>query len=73
LHSNEAVVYGDAGYQGIAKRPGMESHSAEFRMAMRPGKRRLLPHTPQGSQQDLIETAMALLRWKVEHPFRLIK
>jgi len=67
------VVYRDAGYQGIAKRPAMEAAKAEFKVAMRPGKRRALPDTPEGKLQDLIETAKAHIRAKVEHPFRVIK
>jgi len=73
LHGDEEVVYGDAGYQGIAKRPEMSCAAAEFRVAMRPGKRRALPDTPEGKLQDLIETAKAHVRSKVEHPFRVIK
>ena len=73
LHGDEEVVYGDAGYQGIAKRPEMAGTAAEFRVAMRPGKRRALPDTPDGRLQDLIETAKAHVRAKVEHPFRVIK
>jgi IS5 family transposase len=73
LHGDEEVVYGDAGYQGIAKRPEMDGTKAEFRVAMRPGKRRVLPDTPEGKLQDLIETAKAHIRSKVEHPFRVIK
>ena len=73
LHGDEEVIYGDAGYQGIAKRPEMEGTAADFRVAMRPGKRRVLPDTPEGRLQDLIETAKAHIRAKVEHPFRVIK
>jgi IS5 family transposase len=73
LHGDEEVVYGDAGYQGFAKRPEMVGTAAEFRVAMRPGKRRALPDTPDGRLQDLIETAKAHVRAKVEHPFRVIK
>jgi len=73
LHGNEEVVYGDAGYQGIAKRPEMASKTTEFRVAMRPGKRRVLPDTPDGRLVDLVETAKAHIRSKVEHPFRVIK
>ena len=73
LHGDEEVVYGDAGYQGIAKRPEMAGKATEFRVAMRPGKRRALPDTPDGRLQDLIETAKAHIRSKVEHPFRVIK
>ena len=66
-------VYGDAGYQGIAKRPEIAGTAAEFRVAMRPGKRRGLPDTPDGRLQDMIETAKAHIRAKVKHPFRVIK
>ena len=51
----------------------MAGKSTEFRVAMRPGKRRALPDTPDGRLQDLIETAKAHVRAKVEHPFRVIK
>jgi IS5 family transposase len=73
LHGDEEVVYGDAGYQGIAKRAEMAGKTAEFRVAMRPGKRRALPDTAEGKLLDLIETAKAHIRCKVEHPFRVIK
>jgi IS5 family transposase len=73
LHGEEEVVYGDAGYQDITKRPEMAGHSAVFRVAMRPGKRRVLPVTPEGKLEDLIEAAKAHVRAKVEHPFRVIK
>lgn len=42
LDGEEIVVYGVAGYQGIAQRPEMAGHSVTFRVAMRPGKRRAL-------------------------------
>ena len=73
LHGDEEVVYDDAGYQGIGKRPEMAGKTTELRVAMRPGKRRALPNTPEGRLQNLIETAKAHIRSKVEHPFRVIK
>ena len=73
LHGEEEVVYADAGYQGIGKRPEMAGKSTEFRVAMRPGKRRALSDTPDGKLQDLVETAKAHIRAKGEHPFRVIK
>jgi IS5 family transposase len=73
LHGDEEVVYGDAGYQGIAKRPDMAGTAAEFRIAMRPGKRRALPGTPEVMLQDLIEGAKAHVRVKFEHSSRVIK
>ena len=51
----------------------MADKKTQFRVAMRPGKRRVLPDTPEGRLEDLIETAKAHIRSKVEHPFRVIK
>lgn len=73
LHGEEAVVYADAGYQGIEKRDEMQGRGIGFRVAMRPGKRRVLPDIPEGRLDDLDETAKAHIRAKVEHPFRVIK
>ncbi len=73
LHGEEKVVYADAGYRGIEKREEMAGKSIEFRVAMRPGKRRALPDTHEGRLQDLVEGAKAHIRAKVEHPFRVIK
>ena len=55
----EEVVYGDAGYQGIEKRAEVADKSTTFRVTMRPGKRRVLPDTPDGRFLDLVETALA--------------
>ena len=57
LHGEETVVYGDAGYQGIEKRPEMQGRGIGFRVAMRPGKRRALANTPEVRVDDLIEAA----------------
>jgi IS5 family transposase len=73
MHGEETVVYADAGYQGIAKRPEMQGWSIGFRVAMRPGKRRALPDTPEGRVDDLIEITKTHFRAKLEHPFRVIK
>jgi IS5 family transposase len=50
----------------------MKGRGIGFRVAMRPGKRRVLPNTPEGRLDDLVETAKAHIRAKVEHPFRVI-
>jgi IS5 family transposase len=44
-----------------------------FRVAIRPGRRRAIPDTPEGGGDDLIETAKAHVRANVDHPFRVIK
>lgn len=68
LHGEEDVVDGDAGYQGTATGPEMEGKPTEFRGAMRPGKRRALPNTPEGRLQDLAETAKNHIRSKGRDP-----
>lgn len=73
LHGDEEVVYGDAGYQGIEKWAQIADKSITYRVAMRPDKRRALPNIPDGQLLDLVETAKAHIRAKVEHPFRAIK
>jgi transposase, IS5 family len=71
--SSGGPIYGDAGHIGIEKRGDCQDCEAEFRIAMKPGQRRVLPETPEGRLLDLIETAKAHFRAKVEHPFRIIK
>jgi len=73
LHGQEEVIYGDAGYQGIEKRPEISDKRITFRVAIGPGKCRVLPDTPDGSLLDLAETAKAHIRAKVGHLFRMIK
>ena len=51
----------------------MAGMSTTLWVAMRPGKRRVLPDTAEGRLLDLVETAKAHIRAKVEHPFRVIK
>ena len=41
LHGHESVAFGDAGYQGIDKRPDAKADVIRH-VAMRPGKRRAL-------------------------------
>ena len=41
LHGSEKVTFGDAGYQGIDKRPDAKSDNT-WHIAMRPGKRKAL-------------------------------
>ena len=51
----------------------LQGRGIGFRVAMRPGKRRVLSDTPEGRLDDLVETAKAHIRTKVEHLFRVIK
>ena len=74
LHGEEAEVFGDAGYQGIEKRPDAKQEVV-WNVAMRPGKRKALDkeNNPLDALIDLLEKTKAGIRAKVEHPFRVIK
>jgi transposase, IS5 family len=73
LHGDETLAFGDAGYQGIEKRPDAKAN-VNWHIAMRPGKRRAL--NMDNAADALIDQAEKLkagIRAKVEHPFRVIK
>ena len=70
LHGGETVVWGDAGYQGVHKREENLGLEVEWRVAMRPGRRRRLD---SGSGEELGERDKASVRAKVEHPFLRVK
>ena len=54
---------------GIEKSQG----SVIWHVALRQGKRRLLPDTELGQLEEGIERLKASIRAKVEHPFHIIK
>ena len=73
LHGEEIVAYGDAGYQGVEKRPDAKT-GVDWHIAMRPGKRRGLDKENEADALiDQAEKLKAGIRAKVEHPFRVIK
>ena len=73
LHGQQTVAFGDAGYQGIDKRPDAKADVA-WHVAMRPGKRRALnKQNAADALMDQAEKLKAAVRAKVEHPFRVIK
>jgi IS5 family transposase len=73
LHGEETVAFGDAGYQGIQKRPDAKANIT-WHIAMRPGKRKALnKDNAADALIDKIEKLKASVRAKVEHPFRVIK
>ena len=61
LHGGETVVWGDAGYQGVHKRRENLGLEVEWRVAVRPGRRRKLE---PGSEEALEEKAKASVRAK---------
>ena len=54
LHGGEKRVWGDAGYQGVDKRLENRELDVEWRVAMRPGRRR---HLEPGSYEALARSA----------------
>ena len=78
LRGDEREAWGDAGYQGVEQpapglnrgRPELADSAVEWRVAMRPGRRRQLPPVHPLAQR---ERERASLRAKVEHPFLFIK
>ena len=72
LHGEEQAAFGDAGYQGVHKRP--EARGPTWHVAMHPGKRRKLnPFIEPDFVAERVEKMKASIRAKVEHPFRVLK
>jgi transposase, IS5 family len=72
LHGEEHAAFGDAGYQGVHKRP--EAAGPTWHVAMRPGKRKKLnPFIEPDFIAERVEKMKASIRAKVEHPFRVLK
>ena len=70
LHGGETTAWGDAGYQGVEKRPEHRDGGVEWRVAMKPGRRRLLS---EGVAEEAAEKRKGSVRAKVEHPFLYVK
>jgi IS5 family transposase len=73
LHGEEKRAYGDAGYQGVEKRPENCDSSCTCYVALRPGKLRTFGDDELGQVTRALETRKASIRAKVERPFRIIK
>jgi len=72
LHGEEQAAFGDAGYQGVHKRP--EAQGPTWHVAMRRGLRRKLnPFIEPDFVAERVEKMKAGIRAKVEHPFRVVK
>ncbi len=70
LHGAETRVWGDAGYEGVARRPEHRGRRVDWQVARRPGQRRRLA---PGSAAAEAEHRKASIRAKVEHPFLYVK
>ena len=63
LHGGETRVWGDAGYQGVARRPEHRGRAMDWQIALRAGRRRQLA---PGSAAARMERRKAAMRAKVE-------
>ena len=72
VRDDDDVVYTDAGYQGVEKRPevagGGHLSKVEFRVAARKGKLKTMP-----GPDRVAASRQASVRAKVEHPYLVIK
>jgi IS5 family transposase len=73
LHGGEKVALGDAGYQGVAKRPENADKAIAWYTAMRPSVRKTLKKSKLGRATEKLEQAKASVRAKVEHCFHVLK
>jgi transposase, IS5 family len=73
LHGFEEGLYGDPASRRLPKtsqKPELASKTTSFNVAIQLGKCQGLADIPEGRLQDLVESAKATSRPKVEHPFR---
>ena len=72
VRGDDEVVYTDAGYQGVQRRPEVagDGHlsTVEFRVAARKGALQAMP-----AHDRAAESRKASVRAKVEHPFLIVK
>ena len=72
VRDDDEVVYTDAGYQGVEKRPEVTGNEhlagVEFRVAARKGRLKTMAEPDRAA-----ETRKASVRAKVEHPYLVIK
>jgi IS5 family transposase len=73
LHGGEEAVLGDAGYQGVGKRPENADKAIDWHTAMRPSVRKALKKNPLGRAKEKLEQTKASVRAKVEHCFHVVK
>lgn len=75
LHGDEKVMFGDAGYQGVAKRPEMASAcpNIQFEIAAKRGGIKAMAEGKLKELKQALEKAKAQLRAYVEHPFHVVK
>ena len=66
-------MHADANYQGIDKREELQHHNVEWKVALRPGKRRALLGNPMSQTIRKLEEIKTRIRAKVAPLFQVIK
>jgi hypothetical protein len=72
LHGEEKCAFGDAGYQGVHKRPKLWGRRGTL-PCVRAKRKKLNPFIEPDFVAERVEKMKASIRAKVEHPFRVIK
>ena len=75
LHGQEKVVFGDAGYTGMDKRPEVVAKAPEalLLVAAKPSTIKAMKRGRWKTAAEALEKAKASVRALVEHPFQIIK
>ena len=73
LHGGEEVVFADAGYTGVQKRPEMKDKKVRWAIAAKRGLLKAMPEGPERDKLQAFEKAKAQIRSVVEHPFHVVK
>lgn len=62
LHGEERDIFADAGYRGVEKREENQKTQVNWHVAMRTGKRKVLPLSPWGQLLEQAEQNKAKIR-----------
>ena len=73
LHGEEKLVFADAGYTGVDKRPELKDKAVKWVVAAKRGQLKAMPEGPERDRLKALEKAKAQIRSLVEHPFHVIK
>jgi IS5 family transposase len=72
LHGDDTAAIGDAGYQGVRKRPENLGKAVKWHVAMKL-QAQGMPNNKLGRMIEKLEHLKARVRAKAEHPFDFIK
>lgn len=73
LHAEEERAFGDAGYQGVEKRPAHQDRQIQWHIALWPGERRAQGNSKLDRLTEQVEQSKVNTRAIIEHPYRVIK